>query len=210
MPKVNLSNFGNSGGSGRSGKSVRSSRSSSSSGNGGNGKTKIEFVNHHELVNLMKDIQEITNKDTPKIVRNVTKDYLRGAYEATPLSEKYRKVVPVYYKGKIYKWRKASKKILIAGRGFAKACWIKAMQTMGLNNKYGANQKGKREAYQLGRIEIDDKDCKSSIEVANQAPYIKKLDASDKINDAGMSRAKRMMEQGLNKLRDSIYKRQKQ
>lgn len=165
----------------------------------------IDFVNDKELKKLGEEMVLLSGRDMSIIVRNATKDALNGAYKATPLSERIRPYSPVIWRGKIAAWIAIPSRII--GRGFGAACWIKAMAAMGMSNKYGKNLKGKADAINFGYIKQEIKEQRATNTVGNTCPYIEELDKRGGIQQAGIDRAKKMLEQGIKKTLDKLQKK---
>jgi hypothetical protein len=163
---------------------------------------QIEFTKESitKFNSLLLEMQQVTKAEMPKIIRNATRDYIFKAIEATPLSEKTVNVIPIKTAGgKVY-FKRSTKSIPIKGRGFARACWVKALEGVGLKPKTNWHLKSKKKAILFGDAKMRERDEYIEFEFANQCPYIEDLDRRSRIAQQAMNETNKKMEQILTKL----------
>lgn len=172
----------------------------------------ITLQKDKEFIKLCREMQKVSGREMKIVIRNATKDYLMGAFKATPIAPKTRKVKAVIWKNAIV-INKAGKQVFrkgkytVMGRGYAKGCWIKAMTGMGINsNPWGKNTMGTATAQSRGWLKDNRQDTKPSITVCNSCEYINKIDSTYKIEMAGLERAKEKIRGGLLKYAEKLEK----
>lgn len=147
--------------------------------------------NTMRLAGKIQQLAELSGRETKTIVRNVGRDYARAALRATPIAPKFRTVVRVLDKaGNFVCWRKAGGQIPNAGRGFAKAGWLRSFEGLGINLT-GVRTGGKAREY--GDFEQRGSAYDAMVRLTNAVPYIVELDQGSSTNPPFNIHAKAML-----------------
>lgn len=131
---------------------------------------KFDPASQRQFQSLIREMEQVTGRETKIVVRNVARDYAWGALRQTPIS-----------------------KARVKGRGFAKASWFVVLKKLGVNVSSQLPEKGGKKAAQLTDFQDRRGDAMAEIEFANGVPYIEDLDRGSAVNPphhiAGKARA---------------------
>ena len=119
-----------------------------------------------DLSRLMNEMQDLTQRETKVIVRNMGRDFTKLALRLTPLAPKQVKRTKGKRKG-------ATRRIF--GRGFARAGWLKALRGLGVQVKARWDQFGGKKAVRLSAFVDGLSSAKPFVIIANQIPMIELL-----------------------------------
>jgi hypothetical protein len=150
--------------------------------------TKIQILNINEFNRSINELALLTKREVGKVVRNAAKDFVRAAYNATPLSATTRVskstgqfLKKITDRSGVIRVIPSDKPQSIQGRGFAKSGWIKPMIALGITtNKWAGKATGKAESFSDYRGKLEGE--APFVEMANMVPYIGKLDRGSETN----------------------------
>jgi hypothetical protein len=133
---------------------------------------------------LIREMQRTTGADMEIVVRNVARDYTRASMRSTKIADdKVTEFEVITRRDGSTVLLPTGKTVTPKGRGFAKAGWLAVLAKLGvrLNSNFpvgtGANDASDVKKNQGGG--------KAIVSLANQVPYIVKLDRGDEFNKPG-------------------------